>query len=483
MGGASSTVDSLLADCAKLTPEERRRLFDELSRSYFKESGARATIKSWNDGSPSPEYTASAPSQSSRPVVMDLGEECSSDDVVTGCPWCRRPVTVSLYNQDSDSSMVSSSSVEGDNGRVAYVALIYGPACVKYFLGALVLGWGLKQHAGTPRERILLYTSDVPREYLSALTAVGWTCRQVEYIKSVAHALFHSPKTSRFRNIFTKLRALELVEYQKVLCLDIDLLVRKPSDTEEANLLDSLFSLEAPAAMKRGNPYPEHGDRVAYCDFWTHPTRRAIDQIPVHQQVSGINAGVMLLKPDMNIMSQMEAEVRDWHHPQHFPTYMPEQEYLSRYYGTFERWTHIDCRFNFEIDKNERVFHDVTRAYERIVEDGTGTADRHPGAIVLHYSGSEVKPWEVLFNISEVSGAEDRKWCSERLIVSNLEELMIFRKGLTSEVPQKILYRCKDKPRMWAAILEWIEQLEHAAAFSVREVGLDPIAIAFAPTE
>ena len=60
---------------------------------------------------------------------------------------------------------------------------------------------------------------------------------------------------------------------------------------------------------------------------------------------------------------------------------------------------------------------------------------------------------------------------------------MIFRKGLTSEVPEKILYRCKDKPRMWAAILEWIEQLEHAAAFSVREVGLDPIAIAFAPTE
>ena len=90
-------------------------------------------------------------------MVLDLGEEeYSSGDVVTGCPWCRRPVTVSLYKQDNDSNMVSSSSVEGDNRRVAYVALIYGPACVKYFLGALVLGWGLSQHAGTLRERILL---------------------------------------------------------------------------------------------------------------------------------------------------------------------------------------------------------------------------------------------------------------------------------------------------------------------------------------
>ena len=483
MGGASSTVDSLLADCAKLTPEERRRLFDELSQSYFQGSGARVTIKAWNDGTPSPEYSASAPSQSSRPAVMVVGEECSSGDVVTGCPWCRRPVTVSLCNQESDSSLVPSTSVEGDNGRVAYVALIYGPACVKYFLGALVLGWGLKEYAGTPRERILLYTSDVPRKYLTALTAVGWTCRQVPYIKSVAHALFHFPKTTRFRNIFTKLRALELVEYQKVLCLDIDMLVRAPSDTVEANLLESLFSLEAPAAMKRGNPYPEHGDRVAYRDFWTHPTRRAIDEIPVHQQVSGINAGVMLLKPDMERMEQMEAEVLDWHHPQHYPTHMPEQEYLSRYYGTFEKWTHIGCRFNFEIDKNERVFHDFTKAHERIIEAGTGAPDRHPGAIVLHYSGSDVKPWEVLFNISDVSGAEGRKRCSERLIVSNLEELRIFRKGLSSEVPANILDRCTDKSRMWAAILEWVEQLEQAAAFSVEKAEIDPIAIAFASTE
>ena len=50
--------------------------------------------------------------------------------------------------------------------------------------------------------------------------------------------------------------------------------------------------------------------------------------------------------------------------PSHSLTHMLAQEYLSRFYGTFERWTHIDCCFNFEIDKNERVPHDFTEAHE-----------------------------------------------------------------------------------------------------------------------
>merc|ERR1711879_1055705 len=120
----------------------------------------------------------------------------------------------------------SSSVVGGQIGRYAYVALIYGPSCHKYFLGALVLGWGLQQHGGKKAERVLLYTYDVPTQYREVLRAVGWTCRQVEYLSSVARVLFHNYRTSRFVDVFTKLRALELEEFEKVLCLDIDMLVR-----------------------------------------------------------------------------------------------------------------------------------------------------------------------------------------------------------------------------------------------------------------
>jgi len=50
--------------------------------------------------------------------------------------------------------------------------------------------------------------------------------------------------------------------------------------------------------MKRGAPIPSHGAAVPYSWIWGHPTRRQGDLLPQHQQASGINAGVMLLKPD-----------------------------------------------------------------------------------------------------------------------------------------------------------------------------------------
>ena len=51
-------------------------------------------------------------------------------------------------------------------------------------------------------------------------------------------------KTMRFAKVFTKLRVLSLVQYAKILLMDIDLLV-----TES---IDELFELEAPMAMVRG---------------------------------------------------------------------------------------------------------------------------------------------------------------------------------------------------------------------------------------
>ena len=490
MSAEAPTVATILADCAKLSAEDRSKLLQELS--------IQVTIKPWNDGTSNPEHTAPAPSQSSRPVAITAREEHSLCDAVIGCPWCRRPVTVALCEPCGDSNMestnvFSASSGGTATGRFAYVALIYGPACHKYFLGALVLGWGLSQHAGNRRERVLMYTNDVPQQYVEVLNAVGWSCRKIDYLSSVARALFHNPHTSRFLDVFTKLRALELEEFEKVLCLDLDMLVRAPPKMSDVEPLESLFALDAPAAMKRGNPCPAHGARVPYCEFWAHPERRVVDEIPVHQQASGINAGVMLFKPDVARMREMEAEVRDWHHPEHYATHMPEQEYLTRFYGTFSQWTHIGCRYNFEIDKNERIPHDFTDAHEPIRAAGTPFADSHPGAVVLHYSGPFVKPWSVLFESSpapETSPAPEsenswkRKWeePKQQLVVSAAKDLAQFRKRLISEGPVNRLDGYKDQSRLWAALLEWLEQLECAAIFTA-EKGHDPIAIVGAESQ
>jgi len=474
----SPTLASVLADCAKLSTEDRRALLKELN--------IEASIRPWEDGTSIPEDTAPAPSQSSRPVPITIEGSCSARDTVVGCPWCRRPVTLVAHEKSCSSAPVDLAPVDGSiPARFAYVALIYGPACHKYFLGALVLGWGLLQYAGKTGERVLMYTHDVPSQYIEALGAVGWTCRKVHYLSSVARALFHNARTSRFVDVFTKLRALEMEEFEKVLCLDIDMLVRAPPDMSEIEPLDSLFMLEAPAAMKRGDPCPAHGARVAYCDLWAHPGRRAGDKIPVHQQASGINAGVMLFKPDAATMHEMEAEVRDWYHPEHYATYMPEQEYLTRFYGTFSQWTHVGCAYNFEVDKNERIPHDFTEAHKPIRAAGTPLANSHPGAVVLHYSGHGVKPWNLLFETSpatesESSGASSwkRKWEApqEQLVVATAGGLAQFQERLIAEGPAHRLEGYNDTPRLWAAILEWLEQLQEAATLAA-EKGHDPIAI------
>ena len=102
----------------------------------------------------------------------------------------------------------------------------------------------------------------------------------------MARALFKNYWNSRFLSVFTKLRALEQIDYDKVLFLDLDILIR--------GNLGELFQLRAPAAMKRGEPVMEHGQRVPYSTLWGHPTRRGRDKLPQHQQASGINAGASL---------------------------------------------------------------------------------------------------------------------------------------------------------------------------------------------
>jgi len=331
------------------------------------------------------------------------------------------------------------------------------------------MGWGLLRHGGEGPTRVLLHTPDVPRQYVDMLSAVGWSCECVAYLGGVSSALFHNWRKSRFIDVFTKLRVLQLTAFDKVLFLDLDLLVRAAPAAAthgEGGGIESLFDLRPPAAMKRGPPVPRHGDEVPYADLWSHPTRRSGDELPCHQQASGINAGVMLFRPDPAIFDQMELEVRDWYHPEHYATYMPEQEYLSRFFGTFDRWTHVHCRFNFEVDKNERIPHDFTEAHEMI---RAGGAAGHVGAVVLHFSGTGVKPWDLLFDGKSHSGAGVP-------CVADAAGVRLLVQKLRSEGPGQRLEGYVDVARLWDAMLEWLDQLVDALAYLAPQ-GRDPIAL------
>eukprot|EP00397_Hematodinium_sp_SG-2012_P038108 GEMP01041414.1.p1 GENE.GEMP01041414.1~~GEMP01041414.1.p1 ORF type:complete len:242 (+),score=42.28 GEMP01041414.1:233-958(+) len=178
---------------------------------------------------------------------------------------------------------------------------------------------------------------------------VGWKLHPVQYLKGaeeVSSKLFHGVWRTRFRNVFTKIQVLEL-PYSKVVLLDLDILVRKP--------LTDLMALSWPAAHARGEPALQHGEIVPYRRFWENYENRQfngkVEELPNHQQSSGINAGVMVLpgnRPDL--LGHITRELSDWDHPEHYPTYMPEQEYLSRWFGTFEGpWRHVGCEYNYEV--------------------------------------------------------------------------------------------------------------------------------------
>ena len=470
-------LQAALAQCLQLSHEERCLLVSEL--------GVSIRLEAWCDGYAGPESeikgSSPPPPVPSSPAAAfwPANQGQLKANSVVGCPWCRRPVAV-LGDRTVPEDLANDRAVIPKQlSKNAYVALLYGRKCHEYFLGALVLGHGLVQYARENRESgsgstaaalVLLHTPDVPSIYLRGLSGVGWTTREVEYLGGVSRDFFHNWATSRFIYVFTKIRALQLTEFDKVLLLDLDLLVRSPGPEAQCSLraLESVFELPTPAAMVRAPQVARHGRSVSYAEMWEHPTRRTGDVLPFHQQASGINAGVMLLRPDLPTLELMVKEVRDWYHPEHYATYMPEQEYLSRFYGTFDRWTHIDCGYNFEIDKNERVPHDFTQAHEDIRAkdaelrgiDSTAVSASHPGAIVLHYSGLSIKPWRLLWECREPYSNNS----FPKLLVSSVGDLTPLQAEYSQKgAESKWLDGYNDRDRLWAAMHEWFAQLTEAA--------------------
>eukprot|EP00419_Tripos_fusus_P054139 CAMPEP_0172810968 /NCGR_PEP_ID=MMETSP1075-20121228/9129_1 /TAXON_ID=2916 /ORGANISM="Ceratium fusus, Strain PA161109" /LENGTH=990 /DNA_ID=CAMNT_0013650353 /DNA_START=71 /DNA_END=3041 /DNA_ORIENTATION=+ len=310
------------------------------------------------------------PTTVARTALPDAGAPCR--ELPVACVYCRLPLVLEVGRGGTLTGTDTECCVEGPVGAeegapCAYATLLYGNK-VEYFLGALVTGWSIKA-TGSTLERLLLHTDDVPGPFLKALSTF-WTPREVQYLEGCPK-LYKEYNKSRFKSVFTKLQALTCTDFSKVLMLDLDMLVRSN--------LDELFSLRAPAALRRssGREQPPHGGTFSAEDMW-HANRTDMS--------SGINAGVMLLEPDHRIFDRMAAEIQDPRHPEHIGTYGPEQDYLARFYSTFlsGRWTHIHARFNYQ-PMLPRDY--VSSAHRKL--------DLQRDVIVAHYSGPRVKPWKL----------------------------------------------------------------------------------------
>ncbi|CAK9105855.1 Uncharacterized protein R707 [Durusdinium trenchii] len=294
------------------------------------------------------------------------------------CSVCKRPLEVRVAD--------GTRSVRHDvgtsaRGRYAFLICLWGSS-KDYVLGALVLGFSIKR-TRTKHSLVCLHTEDVSPEHLKLLQ-IFWDCRLVEHIEVAAAKRLSTDdfiEESRFFKVFTKLRALEQVDFEKVLVMDIDLLV--------LSSVDKLFELPAPAALKRGMnrgkwPY-KHGDDIDGTTFFSGSEP---DKTHSWGQGTGINAGVMLLAPNMADFLQMQAELREPWHPGHVRGNGPEQDYLSRFFAD-RPWRHISVENNFQVHHMFNALHPWLGDAERLV-----VCQNYQTVRIVHFSGdSGVKPW------------------------------------------------------------------------------------------
>lgn len=263
-------------------------------------------------------------------------------------------------------------------GRYAYVITLWGKSR-EYALGAAVLGHALRK-TGTPHSCICLHTNDVPAGYLELLSGF-WECRLITHVDTSSNLNFDG-QVHRFEKVFTKLRVLELVEFEKVMLLDIDMLI--------LSNIDDLFSLPAPAAMQRGmldtHDAIQHGEEIDGGQFFQGARGRGYGW----GQGTGINAGVMVLQPDVNVFKHMLEEITEDRHPSHVKGNGPEQDYLSRYWADAP-WTHIGPLYNMQMHQLFFSLHP-----DRVPLAERTRLVQSPNTVrVVHFSGSaDAKPWQ-----------------------------------------------------------------------------------------
>ena len=236
----------------------------------------------------------------------------------------------------------------------------------KLMCDALMLGYSLRQHC-VCQTRILLFVGNIQDWCGHELLSKFWQIRHIE------HAMVHEDSLakceSRFRKVFTKLRAWELTEFRQVVLMDVDTVVKEN--------VDCLFSLATPSACWRGNFSAPDGSRRPHETLFDSNGAR----------IGGINAGVIVLTPDKQDFRLMMEKVTSGNVRQ---TTCPEQDFLTDFFlGRIDSWNRLGVAYNFQphqlqyLHRHQSLEHSERRMdFEKIK--------------ILHFSG-DYSPRDFLF--------------------------------------------------------------------------------------
>jgi hypothetical protein len=109
-------------------------------------------------------------------------------------------------------------------GNLVWTTLITNTA---YLSGLLTLDYSLKKH-GSKYPLVALYTDTFPAEGHAALEARGIPKQRIEYLLPTKGKDYSADP--RFYDCWSKLAPFSLVEYERVVQLDSDMLVRRNMD-------------------------------------------------------------------------------------------------------------------------------------------------------------------------------------------------------------------------------------------------------------
>ncbi|KAJ5114643.1 Glycosyl transferase family 8 [Penicillium alfredii] len=202
---------------------------------------------------------------------------------------------------------------------------------------------------------VALYTSAFPAEGLKALQARGIPAQWVPSVTPASAREY--AQDPRFAETWTKLVAFSLEEYDRVVLLDGDILVRRNMDELMDLPLDSPATLESGAARRvfaaahacACNPmkkphYPSHwiSENCAYTSQHPMPDSAQTDAPSPETGVSMLNSGVLVITPSAHIYNEITAALQDTARIERYD--FPDQELLSEVFNG--RWVAIPYVYN-----------------------------------------------------------------------------------------------------------------------------------------
>jgi hypothetical protein len=228
--------------------------------------------------------------------------------------------------------------------KKAYVSFL---ANDDFLPGVLVVHQSLRE-AKAAEELVVLVTPGVSAAARTCLGLLGVKVRPVAPIGNPNQGLQYA----RYGDCYSKLWAFGLVEYQKIVFLDADLLI--------CDNLDCLFDKPGWSAVNAGGLLPEYR-------HWVE-----------------LNSGVMVIEPDGQVFSDMLRRIET----------LPSKEggdqgFLHAYFPAWPQRPalHLDHRYNVATDLLERYCRELPYHWPGPAADPGKTT-----IAVLHFWGPD-KPW------------------------------------------------------------------------------------------